>query len=195
MRLLLARHGEFHPFGPMLGIILLGLLVAGVPALVGTILAASALRDTGRAAGQLKGRGLALCAALFWPLLLTDIVLLSFAVFVSARAFGRSGHVVMAIITVLAALMVVTGLDWLVASRAWRWTDRSAAPVRSWLAPPVLACVLLVISPPALLLAGNGVALYQCADIAGAQALVREVSSQNDVLVHVEAHGITPGTL
>jgi len=131
-----------------------GTVLSLLPGLSGSLLGTLALSNIRRAGGQLRGRRLAFCATLFWPLLLLNVVLIGLVYLAIGlvMAYYGGGGVVWLFLPL--ALLGALGLDLLLSSRLWRWAvNRDVEPPRwySSFAPAALVlCVALALSVPCL---------------------------------------------
>jgi len=143
------------PGSPAWAVLLLGACLAAIPCLIGTILGGAGLNRIRCSGNQLRGRGLGLCAALSWPLLFVNLLVLFFAIrFVNSTMLpGRS----LAFAVVPAALVIVAALDFLIAVLVWRWAEPCKDQPASRFALPVVLCTLLVLALPTFFL---GVAVW-----------------------------------
>ncbi|HEY5915032.1 MAG TPA: serine/threonine-protein kinase [Verrucomicrobiae bacterium] len=125
-------------------------LFSCLPALFGAFFGFAALNDIRRAGGELYGRGLALCAALYWPLLVGDVVLLFGAVLLMKFLAWTAPGLTLLILP--AAAVVIGAIDFLIAKQVWRATAPPGKPAPARLAPAAVVCALLVLSLPVLVL-------------------------------------------
>jgi predicted Ser/Thr protein kinase len=146
-----AAPGQAKPaVAPILGVLLVVGLAWGVPCLVGTLLGWAGLNDIRRSAGRLRGRGLALAAALYWPLLLLSLFVMFLATrFVNAAMLPGHG---LALLVIPSALLLVGVFDLVTSSLVWRWSKPASDQPTSRLALPVVLCTLLVLSLPTFIL-------------------------------------------
>lgn len=132
----------------------LGTALSLLPGFLGTLLGASALRDIRRACGQLRGRGFAFYAMLFWPLLLLDIVIVGLVLLTIGRVAARYTGGAMVWLILPLVLLAALGLNLLVSGRVWRWaTNRDVESVRqrsSFAPAAIVLCLALALSIPCL---------------------------------------------
>jgi len=129
--------------------LLLFLGVCGIPALGGMVLGLAALRDIMRAGDRLRGRALALCAALYWPMLFAYTLVLILGGHLGTWLAGatRPG---LTLLIIPAALLAAVALGWAIATAVWRWTNPVGKPKPGPLAWPVGASVLIPLILPVL---------------------------------------------
>lgn len=125
---------------------LFGIALSLLPGFAGTLLGAFALSDIRRSVGRLRGRSLAFCAMLFWPLLVLDI-LVGFVVLVGGRFLGSHGAGMGGVLMLFPlALLAALGLDLLLAVRVWRWATNRDDPSPGQRRSPVPAVTVLCVS-------------------------------------------------
>jgi hypothetical protein len=123
---------------------LFGTVVTLAPAIVGTLVGFFALREIRLAAGQLRGRRLALWASLFWPLLFLDVLLMSLAAGTGGRLAVKLGGGMGAFLMIVPlVLLVLLALDVLVFAKMWRWAISCDVLTPGQRRSPVLVAVAL----------------------------------------------------